>query len=237
MITIGIYNDNTIYESNNNIKYIKYKGDIKLMNKYNKSSSKMEKYSLTNITDSLDSLNIIKKYVNNESLLIDGTTSIGGDFIHFIKYFKYNIGIEINKDRFNKLNNNISKIDNINLIENKHNVYKYKYFDNKITTINTSFLNIYEKLINTNKYIKHICFYIDPPWGGKEYKLYNYVILGLDNNSLINIIKNIKKYENNDLKIDIFLKLPRNLYLDIFKDFKYNKYTINKFILIHIKTE
>lgn len=232
MINVGVYNDNTEYISTDKINFIKFKGDIDLIKPNIESSKHLEIYSKTNIDDSIKINNIINKHVNNNNiLLVDGTTSIGGNFIEFIKHFKYNIGIEINIHRYNKLNNIIKNLQNIKNINNtKNNYKKYTLHNNTIITINSSFIKIYPKILKQYTKYNNIVIFLDPPWGGKEYKNYNKIIFGLDGKSLLDIIIDIKKYNN----INICLKLPKNYYLDIFSNIKYTQYDFRSFLIIYI---
>jgi hypothetical protein len=230
MINIGVYNDNTDYISNDKINFIKFKGDIELIKK-EKSSEILENYSKTFQHDAIRINDIIKKNIGNKNiLLIDGTTSIGGNFLEFIKYFKYNIGIELNKDRYDKLNDNIKKIDNIVIKKTNKSYNKYIYNNNKIITINGSFINIYYKILKKYENMDIVIF-LDPPWGGKEYKNYDKINFGLDGIALLDIIKNIRSIKEN---VYFCLKLPLNYYLDSFWGMNYKKYIFNKFLIIYL---
>lgn len=231
MLNIGVYNDNTNYISNDKINFIRFKGDIELISKKVKSSEKLENYSKTFQQDAIRINDIIKKNVGNtDILLIDGTTSIGGNFLEFIKCFKYNIGIEINRDRYDKLNENIKKIDNVIIKKENKSYNKYIYNNNKIITINGSFINIYHKILK--KYDNmDIVIFLDPPWGGKEYKNYDKIIFGLDGIALLDIIKSIRSIKKN---VYFCLKLPLNYYLDSFWRTNYKKYLFDKFLIIYL---
>ena len=134
---------------------------------------------------------IIKLFkINNLELnsIIDCTAGVGGDSISLSSIFKTVIGVEINKTRFDMLNNNI-------------NVYNL----NNIITYNDNCLNILKKL----NYIQAI--YIDPPWGGSAYKCYEKIKLMIDNKPIEQIIIDIinRKYIKIPPKF-IILKLPKN---------------------------
>lgn len=231
MINIGVYNDNTNYVSNDKINFIKFKGDIELISNKVKSSEKLENYSKTFQHDAIRINDIIKKNVGNTNiLLIDGTTSIGGNFLEFIKCFKYNIGIDVNKDRYDKLNDNIKNVDNIIIKKTNKSYNKYIYGNNKIITNNGSFINIYNNILKKYYYMDTVIF-LDPPWGGKEYKNYDKIIFGLDGIALLDIIKNIRNIKKN---VYFCLKLPLNYYLDSFWGTNYKKYIFEKFIIIYL---
>jgi len=162
-------------------------------NKYNKLQ--IDYNSISYITTpyyAKQILNVISKEFKKHNIplnsIIDCTSGVGGDTISLASIFKTVIGVEIDKVRFDMLNNNI-------------NIYNL----NNIITYNDSCLNI---LKNIN-FIQAI--YIDPPWGGSTYKYYDKLRLTIDNNSIEQLIIDIlqRKY----LKIPpkfIILKLPKN---------------------------
>jgi len=152
---------------------------------------------------------IIRNELNKNSIIIDATCGLGGNIISLSKYFKKVIGIEINKNRFIMLLNNI-------FIYNINNIY----------LINDDFINI----INNSKYIYHGIF-IDPPWGGPNYKLQKKIRLKLSNNNIIDIIRLVK---NINPIVKIFIKLPYNYDFTEFYNMNYRIYKINNFILLVI---
>ena len=102
-------------------------------------------WSLTHPEDAdLISENILK-YVNKDATIIDTTSGCGGNLISFSKYFTNITGVEIDKNRYNILQNNLECYKNDN-----------------ITFINDDCLNI----INNN----YDVYFFDPPWGGPKYK-------------------------------------------------------------------
>ena len=231
MINIGVYNDNTNYISSDKINFIKFKGDIELISKSAKTSEQLESYSKTNQEEAIKINNIIEKNIGStDILLIDGTTSIGGNFLEFIKHFKYNIGIELNKERYDRLNDNIKGMDNI-IIKKENKLYnKYIYDDKKIITINGSFISVYPKILKKYDNMDIVVF-LDPPWGGKEYKNYDKIIFGLDGIALLDIINKIREIKEN---VYFCLKLPLNYYLDSFWGYDYKKYVFKKFQIIYL---
>jgi hypothetical protein len=209
MKTLGVYNDNTVYKIKD-YKIIKFIGDSSLITKDAHDVS-MAEYTYTYKEDAIFINSIIKNFNYKDLLIVDGTTSIGGNFIYFVKEFDYNIGIEINKNRFYILDNIISNLN----IENK-----------KIILINNSFVKLYNKIIDLNKQ-NNIIFFLDPPWGGPEYKKFDKLLFGLDGIPLNTIVKDILKNNNTT----IIIKLPHNFYLDIFEN-KYNIYTLKYFNIV-----
>ena len=152
---------------------------------------------------------IIRNELNKNSIIIDATCGLGGNIISLSKYFRKVIGIEINKNRFYMLLNNI-----------------YIYNINNIYLINDDFINI----ITNSKFIYHGLF-IDPPWGGPNYKSKTKLRLQLSSINIINIINIVK---NNNQNIKIFFKLPYNYDLSEFYNINYKIYKINNFILLVI---
>jgi len=149
-------------------------------------------YSITKSDDAVWITNLILKFIKNETTLhpknttiIDSTSGIGGNSIHFCKYFNKVNSIEINEIHYNVLKNNIDalNIKNINIYHN-------------------NFLN----LVNTNKLGGDI-FFIDPPWGGKSYKNFKYFFLKIGKLPLINVLNILyeSKYKY------VVLKAPYNL--------------------------
>lgn len=150
--------------------------------------------------------NIILNDTGYDKIIIDAMACIGGNTISFSNYFKNIISIEINKNRFEILKNNLNcyKINNVLLIN-----------DNCINKLN----------------IDYDIIFFDPPWGGPEYKLKKKINIKIDDYSLLDII-NIIKNKNN--KILIYFKLPYNYDLDEFINLNYKITKINNYLLITI---
>lgn len=162
--------------------------------KYN--SLKIDETSLMYVTNYKDSNNILDiinthlvkdmKYEDTKHLtLADATGGVGGDTITFAKHFKRVISIEKDKERYEHLVNNI-------------NVYE---LDN-VSTINDDSTIILQHLTDID------ILYIDPPWGGKDYKKRNMIHLEFGAIELETfIISMLEKVSQIRL---ICLKLPRN---------------------------
>lgn len=120
--------------------------------------------------------------------IIDATAGVGGDSITFCNYFGYVISIEIDDDRFENLKSNLSE---------------YK-FDNS-TVINSD-------CIITMPKIQHFdVIYMDPPWGGREYKTKQNLRLTMNNIEIETIIANsFDKSMNLCIPKLFVLKLPKN---------------------------
>jgi 16S rRNA G966 N2-methylase RsmD len=108
---------------------------------------------------------VILKYTQNNITITDATAGIGGNSIQFCKCFKHVICIENNYDTFNVLKQNLKNFQN-----------------NKLYTCS----------FNAVKYItKQDVIFIDPPWGGNDYKLKKRINLYLDNLDVIDIINSL----------------------------------------------
>jgi len=227
MKEIGTFNIKDKYieiEDKSNYRYIKFKGDGGPLT--NEGHLKKEKYSLTHKYDAdYISLYIKEKIINklNDVVIVDGTTSLGGNFCSFVEHFNFIIGIEINQIRFQKLVKNLEYKYGFEF-ENKKRLLKVK--NKNIILINDSFMNCLNDIL---KIKKKIIIFLDPPWGGKDYKLFDYVILGLHGIPMHIIVKNIKSV-NKD--IIIILKLPENYFLQSFNNIPFDKKKMNKFMYI-----
>lgn len=148
------------------------------------------------------SLIIQNKFGSNINIL-DGTAGIGGNIISFAKYFNNVCGIELNKERFDILENNIKifKLNNVTLINDDCNNY-----------------------LNDN----HDVYFFDPPWGGKDYKYKEDLRFTLGIYTLNEITLNIKKIKNKP----IIFKLPNNYDLNEFNNFNYTIIKIKNYIII-----
>jgi predicted RNA methylase len=176
----------------------------------NKDYSKLnyDEEGLWSITHPNDADNISKqilKFSNVNSKIIDLTAGCGGNLISFGKYFNNVTGIELCIERFNILKNNI------------------KSYEYNINIINDDCVNYLEK--------DYDIYFIDPPWGGPDYKLAQDLKLYLSNIELVDIIKKIKNKM-------IILKIPYNYNYDYIKE-NYNillneKY--NNINIIYFKT-
>jgi len=158
-------------------------------------------YSLSHKEDADKLSHIIKDKYGNIKIM-DATSGIGGNSISFGKNFTNVISIEMNLERFEMLKENI-KAHKLN------NVLLYGNFMN--------FINMDYDLI-----------FLDPPWGGPNYKYEKTTHFGINNTSLKEITKLLKS--NNKI---IIWKLPFNYNLNEFNKFNYQIHQIkNYFILI-----
>ena len=185
-------------------------------NEYNKIKYNSETlmyitpYDISNIISSII-ISIIPHYIDfSKIILYEFCGCIGCDTITFAHHFGKIITTEINNEFFLMLENNL-QVYNITNVE----------------LINKSCLDMYKNISNVD------VFYIDPPWGGKDYKKEKNLRLKIDNEYIDEIINNTI----NNVKL-IVLKLPKNYNVcELYKLTKHNKipmyiYKLKKMIII-----
>jgi predicted RNA methylase len=152
--------------------------------------------------------NLIGKYMGtNDITITDAMACVGGDTLTFSKTFKSVNACEIDKTRFDYL---------------KHNM---ELFDCKnINYINDNYLNIYQKLTQD-------VIYIDPPWGGPEYKKKKEIKIKFGDKKLEDICDEIVEKKLCKLLV---LKLPYNYDLTDLKWHQLNMVVLNKILIISI---
>lgn len=121
---------------------------------------------------------ILKLYINKDTTITDATACIGGNSIFFNKDFKLSNLIEKDPDVYSILKKNTGFTN-------------CKYY-------NCSYLLIMNIL-------KQDLVFLDPPWGGVEYKKNYKIDLFLDNINIIDIINNLYHHTNY-----IAVKVPNN---------------------------
>ena len=159
-------------------------------------------YSLSYKEDA-DMISQIIKNKYSDIKILDGTAGIGGNSISFGQYFLDVTSIELNKERFNYLSENI------------------KNFNLRNKLINGNFIDY----LNSN----YDLLFIDPPWGGPNYKFESSITLTFGDKSLINIVNCVIKNK----KI-IVMKLPFNYNLIEFSNLNYISYKIKNYQILII---
>jgi len=121
--------------------------------------------------------------------IYDSTAGIGGNTISFAKHFNQVISVEKNESRFKLLKNNIQN---------------YSY--NNIELYNDDSIKL---ILNLNTKIDAI--FVDPPWGGPNYKYEDDIEISMSNCNLTEmcVLFNAYEYNNNKIKLAVF-KLPYN---------------------------
>ena len=220
---------------------------IKNFNNYSKLKIDDDSFSYITVREIADMITKLISYhllyfnLNPQKMtIIDYTAGVGGNVLSFSKYFNYVYGIEIDKVRASYLENNI-------------NIYGF----NNVKVINDCSINFTcEEMIKINPNI----IFMDPPWGGTDYKNNDTLLLKLGNKSIEELIEDIiiifsKHYlnENNSNQPDcgprersinpanlnnklIVLKLPKNYDVEYFynyiKNVKADNYSINIYLYI-----
>jgi hypothetical protein len=174
------------------------------------------KYSITKRKDGEKLLEIIKKEIKTtkDKTITDLTGCVGGDTILFGLNFKKVYSIEYNDNNYKALENNVKKVYNL------ENVKLYHGDSTKIYNWKTDVL------------------YLDPPWGGINYKEKNRIDLYLGDIRVDIFLYEILERENRPTYI--FLKLPRNYNFSRLYSLKnmYDKiknYTLRGYNIIFIK--
>jgi predicted RNA methylase len=142
-------------------------------------------YSITRRRDAERIMNVFRSTFRNMSnmTITDATACIGGDTINFALHFGHVHSIELKSDNFEVLTNNIEAYD-------FHNVTLHHGDSTKLFNWNTNIL------------------YIDPPWGGPDYKQHKHLDLFMSEKRLDIWLEEILKRRNRPSKI--VLKLPVN---------------------------
>lgn len=147
-------------------------------------------YSITPFSEADKITEIMKYFLGDNIIVTDMTACIGGNAISFGKTFKHVNVIEICKERYKYLKYNM----------NLYNLKNISYYnDNCLNIINTENLE--------QDYI-----FIDPAWGGRNYKYKDKLDLYLSGINLYNICNNL--YGKSKL---ISLKVPNNFNIEKFK--------------------
>ncbi len=130
----------------------------------------------------IDKINNVLKKDSFNCIVTDGTAGSGGDSINFSNNFEKVNSVEINKEMYYILANNT---------RHKNNIALY----------NDDYTKIYNRLIQD-------VIYLDPPWGGTEYKYKKDIVLELSGIPLSLFIKNISRHCKETL---VFIKAPLNI--------------------------
>lgn len=166
--------------------------------------------------------NIIKthmfnlNFMPNEIIITDATAGVGGDSISFAKNFKHVYAIERDNIRANYLKNNTTV-----------------YNCNNVTIFNDNCLHIIPQIND------HNVIFVDPPWGGIDYKKYSDLRLVLDTESIENLcLKWMDQTYMKKIPELIVLKLPKNYDISYFYQTVKNKkiyyYDLKKMIILVI---
>lgn len=142
-------------------------------------------YSITRRRDAERIMIVLSNIFKDTSKLTitDATACIGGDTLNFALKFGHVHSIELSEENFEALENNVQAY-------NLHNVTLYQGDCTKLFNWNTNVL------------------YIDPPWGGKDYKKHKELDLFLSGKRLDYWLEEVLSRKNRPDYI--VLKLPSN---------------------------
>jgi len=163
---------------------------------------------------------IILKYIKDSytSRIIDATGGVGGDTISFSTYFCHVTAIENDPKRFEFIS---------------HNVAVYKL--NNVTLVNDDCLRVLPSLDKID------VIYIDPPWGGRNYKNQHNITLSIGDKPIENVIEDMfdEKIMTCIPRI-VVVKLPVNYnvyhFNDVLDEQKYivHVYDLTKMLIVVI---
>lgn len=152
-------------------------------------------YSLTKPYEASQIIKIIIKHViffikkdSYSCTITDGTAGSGGDTLNFSKYFNKVNSVEVNKNMYDLLINNTKQMNNIR-------------------QLNADYMSVY-------KNIRQDVIYLDPPWGGPDYKSKREIALELSNWPLYKLVNELLDLFK---KTIIVIKAPLNIDMYGFK--------------------
>lgn len=150
--------------------------------------TKEGEYSYTKRKKGLKMLEFMREHIDNieNKMIMDGTSNVGSDSILFGLNMLGVIGVEINEENYNVLKHNVGlyNLDNIELVlGDVRDEYKNYEYD---------------------------ILYMDPPWGGIDYRKKEDIELYLGDSKLEDFIKEVIEYGVRY----IVLKVPVNYNID-----------------------
>jgi len=158
-------------------------------------------YAVEKITE------IIKRNIFSfDKVITDAFSCIGGDTLGFSKLFKHVNANELDKTRFEYLKHNMKIFNRTN-----------------ITFYNEDYFELVKKL-------KQDVIYLDPPWGGVDYKNSVKLKIVIGNTKLEDLCRTII---NDKLCQLLILKLPYNYDLDEMKTIKnFKSFPLGRILII-----
>lgn len=151
---------------------------------------KLDEEALFSVTDQLTAdkiTNELLKFVPCESTITDGTACIGGNTFSLSRIFHHVNAVELDKTRFRYLKHNMTVLG-------VDNVACY-----------------YGDIIDWLPNLDHTLLFLDPPWGGPDYKTHELVDLYLSNLPLSEVCKNYCTHTK-----FIAIKTPTNFHIEKF---------------------
>ena len=138
------------------------------------------RYSITKPHHAKIINNIIKEYIKSEhTIIVDAMASVGGNTISFTDLTSSVVSVEVDDTRAEALDNNI----------------KVYGIEDKVLLFRSNYLTLYDKL-------EQDIVFLDPPWGGINYKNFDEIRLFIDNICIIKINQLIKTGKAKVIKKD-----------------------------------
>lgn len=125
--------------------------------------------------------------------ITDGTANVGGDTMALMKFFQTVVAIELDSTTFNFLEHNLS-------------VAMRYHTNNTVTSLNLVHGSVVEAVLKQR--IETDALFLDPPWGGTDYKNDQHVHLRLGDFSVSEVTYSAL-YLNPKLLV-VFIKAPFN---------------------------
>jgi adenine-specific DNA methylase len=157
--------------------------------------------ALYSVTDQFTA-NRISKYIKKNipfiKTITDGTACIGGNTYSFSKYFDNVYAIEIDHTRFSYL---------------RHNLH--------VLGINNNTIIFNGDVLEVCRYIHQDMIFLDPPWGGPDYKANHHIDLFLSNIEISEVCKMLAPFTKY-----ITIKVPTNFNIESFNIKTRNELTL-----------
>jgi 16S rRNA G966 N2-methylase RsmD len=164
-------------------------------------------YSITHSHYAEQITNFIKNSLGNtfntkDLIITDATSNVGGNTLNFSKHFKSVNAIELSSINCHVLKNNIKV-----------------YNRNNVNIICSDFLEIVKDL-------EQDIIFMDPPWGGPDYKKKDKIVLKLSDTKISSIIDECFK---NKYATTIVIKVPSNVdFNEIIRSIYFKKFEFFK---------
>lgn len=182
-------------------------------------------HSITYNHYSLQIIELMEKKIGTlaNRTIIDLSANVGGDTIRFGLNFKSVRAIEYDKCNYNVLVHNVNEYGLLNNANNAIHRDKLKNGKNNVTLFLDDSTELYQPNL---KEWKTDIIYIDPPWGGPDYKCKDSITFSFGGKKLEDYISSIRATEFKPSYI--FMKLPWNHNPKQFERFKPTTVDITK---------
>ncbi|CAM9827099.1 unnamed protein product, partial [Pylaiella littoralis] len=154
-----------------------------------------------NTADEMSNVALLLPGVTSTTAIVDGTACVGGNAISFVSAFDEVWAVEISPDRFELLKGNVKK----SIARSAHKAKTVRFF-------NANFLDVLETERDAIGEKRPVVF-IDPPWGGEEYKKKGLIDLYLSGTPLVEVCGRAAKAGARH----VLLKAPTNFNLRGFR--------------------